>query len=63
MSASIGGKVGILPEFLADLSGPLRDGVRRGIPESRIIAQPRGSLWESGEPWGVTKEAMAGIVL
>ena len=31
-------KVGILPEVLADLTGLLRDRVRRGLPESRIIA-------------------------
>ena len=62
MSASIGRKVRILPEFLADLTGPLRDRVRRGLPASRIIAQLGGSLREIRDIWGVTKKEMAGIV-
>ena len=39
MPASIWSRVGILPEVLADLTGPLGDPVRRGLPESSIIAQ------------------------
>ena len=62
MSASIGSKVVILPEVLADLTGPLGDRLRRGLPESRIIAQLGGSLQEIPDKWGVTKEEMAGIV-
>ena len=46
-SASIGSKVGILPEVLAGLTGPLGDRVRRTLPESRIIAQLGGSLREN----------------
>ena len=56
MPASIESKVGILPEVLADLTGPLGDRVRRGLPDSRIIAQLGGSLREIGDTWGVTKE-------
>ena len=44
MSASIGSTVGIVPEVLTDLTGPLGDRARRGLPESRIIAQLGGSL-------------------
>ena len=33
MSASLGSRVGILPESLADLTGPLGDRVRTGLPE------------------------------
>ena len=62
LSASNGSKMGILPEVLADFTGPLGDRVRRGLPESRIIAQLGGSLWETRDKWGVTKEQMAGIV-
>ena len=62
MSASIGSKVGILPKFLADLAGPLGDRVRRGLAESRIVAQLGGSLREIRDKCGVTKEEMAGIV-
>ena len=62
MSASIGSMVGILLEVLADLTGPLRDRVRRGLPESRITVQLGGSLREIRDKWGVTKEEMAGIV-
>ena len=62
MSASIERKVRILPEFLAGLTGPLRDRVRRGLPASRIIAQLGGSLREIRDIWGVTKKEMAGIV-
>ena len=62
MSTSIVSKVGILPEVLADLTGPLGDRLRRGLPESRIIAQLGGSLQEIPDKWGVTKEEMAGIV-
>ena len=62
MSASIGRKVGILPEVLADLTSPLRNRVRRGLSESRNIAQLGGSLREIQDTWGVTKEEMAGIV-
>ena len=62
MYASIESKVGILPEVLADLTGPVGDRVRRGLPESRIIARLGGRLWEIRDTWGVTKEEMAGIV-
>ena len=63
MSASIGSKVGILPEVLADLTGPLGDRVRRGLPESKFIAHLGGSLREIRGTRGVTKEEMARIVL
>ena len=36
--------------------------MRRGLPESSIIALLGDSLWEIRDTWGVTKEAMAGIV-
>ena len=51
-----------MPEVLADLTGPLGDKLRRGLPESSIIAQLGDSLREIRDTWGVTKEAMAGIV-
>ena len=62
MSASIESRVGTLPEILADLTGPLGDRVRRRLPESSIITQLGGSLREIRDTWGVSKEAMAGIV-
>ena len=62
MPASIGSRVGILPEVLADLTGPFGDWVRRGLPESSIIAQLGGSLREIRGKRGVTKKAMTGIV-
>ena len=62
MSASIGSRVGILPEVLADLTGPLGDRVRTGLPETSIIAQLGGSLREIRDTLGVSKEAMAGII-
>ena len=47
MFASIGNRVRILPEVLADLTSPLGDRVRReGLPGSSIIAQFGGSLRE-----------------
>lgn len=42
--ASIGSRVGILPEALADLTGPIEDRVRRGLPESSIVPQLGGSF-------------------
>ena len=62
MPASIGSKVGTLPEIPADLTGPLGDRVRRRPPESSIITQLGGSLREVRDTWGVSKEAIAGIV-
>ena len=62
MSASVGSKMGILLEVLADLIGPVGDRVRRGLPESRIIAQLGGSLREIQDTREVTKEEMAGTV-
>ena len=62
MSASIRSRVRTLPEILADLTGPLGDRVRRRLPESSIITQLGGSLREIRDTWGVSKEAMAGIV-
>ena len=44
MSASIGIRMGILPEGIADLTGPLGHRVRRGLPKLNIIAQLGGSL-------------------
>ena len=61
MSASVGRRVEILPEVLADLTGPLRDRVRRGLRESSIAAQ-LDSLREIRDTWGVTIEAMPSIV-
>ena len=52
MSASIGSRVGALPKVLVDLAGPLRDRVRRELPESNIIAQLGGSLRERFETHG-----------
>ena len=37
--------------------------MRTGPPETSIIAQLGGSLREIRDTWGVSKEAMAGIVL
>ena len=59
MFASIRSRVGVLPGVLADLTGPLGDRVRRGLPESSIIAQLGGGLWEIQDIRGVAKEAMA----
>ena len=61
-SVSSGNKGVILPEVIACLTGPLRHRVRRGLPESSIIAQLGGSVLEIRDTWGVTKESMAGIV-
>ena len=61
MSASIGSRVGILPEVLGDLTGPLGDRVKRDLPESSIIAELGGNLREIWDTWGMTKEAMEGI--
>ena len=36
--------------------------MRRRIPESSMITQLGGSLREIRDTWGVSKEAMAGIV-
>ena len=36
--------------------------MRRGLPESNIIAQLGGNLRETRDTWGVTKEAMTVIV-
>lgn len=52
MSASIGSGVGIMLGIMADLTGPLGDRVKKGLPESSIIAQPGGSLREIRETWG-----------
>ena len=62
MSAFIGSRVETLPEVLADLTGPLGDRVRTGLPETSIIAQLGGSLREIRDTWRVSKEAMAGII-
>ena len=64
MPTSSGSKrVDILPEILADLTGPLGDRVRKGIPKSTNVAQPGGSLREIRDTWGVSKEAMAGSIV
>lgn len=57
MSTPIGNTVGILPEVPVDLTGPLGDRVRRGVHESRIIAQLGGSFREIQDTRGVSKEA------
>ena len=66
MLASIGSRVGtlteVLTEVLTDFTGPLGDKLRRGLPESGIFPQLGDSLREIRDTWGVTKEAMAGIV-
>ena len=62
MSASNGNRVGTLTEVIADLTSPLGDRMRRGLPETNVIAQLGGSLREIRETWGETKEAMAGII-
>ena len=62
MSASIGSRVGILPEVLADLTGPLGYRTRRGLPEWNITTQLGGSLREIQDTREVTKEEMAGTV-
>ena len=61
MSASIGSRVGTLPEVMADLTGPFGDRTRRGLPKSNFFAQLGGSLREIRDTWGTTKEAMVGI--
>ena len=53
MSASLGSRVGILPESLADLTGPLGDRVRTGLPETSIIAHLGGSLREIRDMGGL----------
>ena len=60
--ASIGSRVQTLPEVIAYLAGPLGDQVRRGFPDSNIIAQLGCSLRETRDTWGVTNEAVAGII-
>ena len=60
ISKSIGSRVGASPEVLAGLTGPLGNKLRRGLPESSIIAQLGGSLREIRETSGVTIEAMVG---
>ena len=62
MSASIGSRVGTLPEVLADLTGPLGDRVRTGLLETSIITQLGGSLRQIRDTWRASKEAMGGIV-
>ena len=62
MSAYTESRVGTLSEVLVDLTSPLGDRVRRGSPDSSIIVQLGDSLREIRDTWGVTKEAMAGIV-
>ena len=49
----------MLPEVPADLTSPLGDEVRRGLPESSIIALLGGSLREIRDTWGMAEEAMA----
>ena len=46
MSASSRNTVGTLRDSIADLTGPLGDRVRRGLPELNIVAQLGGSLRE-----------------
>ena len=55
-------RVGTLLEDIAYITGPLGHRVRKGLPESNIIAQLGGRLGEIRGAEGVTKEAMAGIV-
>ena len=63
MSAFIGSRVGTLPEVIAGPTrGTLKGRVRRGPPESNIVAQLGGSLGKVRVTWGVTKGAIAGIV-
>ena len=62
MSASIGSRVGTLPEILADPTGPLGDRERMVLSETIIIAHLGDSLREIQDTWGVSKGAMAGIV-
>lgn len=60
MSASIRIRVRILPQALTDLIGLLGEWVRRGFPDSSIIAPLGGSLRDIRDTWGLTKDAMAG---
>ena len=46
MSASIGSKVEILPEVLADVTVPVGNRMKKGLPESRIIVRLGDSLRE-----------------
>ena len=46
MSASIGSRLGTLPEVLVDLMGPLGNRVTTGFPETSVIAQLGDSLRE-----------------
>lgn len=62
MSSSLGSTVGTLPEVLADLTGPLGDSLRRGIPKISVIFQLEGSLRGIRDMSGVSKEAIAGVV-
>ena len=54
--------MGILQGVLANLAGPLRDQVRRGLHGSSIKAELGGSLREIRDTTEVTKEAMAGVI-
>ena len=62
ISAPLRNRVGILPEDLADLTGRLGDKLRRGLPESSTTAPLEDSLREIRDTWGVSQEAIAGIV-
>lgn len=46
MGASNGSRAVILPEFSADLAGPIGDRVRKGLPESSVVVQLGDSLRE-----------------
>lgn len=53
---SIESRAGILPEVLADLTGPLGDRVRKGLPGSSMFTLLEGSRPEIRDVWGVTNE-------
>ena len=51
-----------LRDVPTELKGPLGHRVRMGLSETSIIAQLGGSLRDTRDTWGVSNEAMAGIV-
>ena len=62
MSASVGSLVATIPEVLADLSGAIRDNVRRALPASDVVRRIWNSIRDLRDVHGVSEEAMANVV-
>ena len=59
MSASVGS---LVPEVLADLSGAIRNKVRRELPDSDLVRRIWNSIRDLRDVHGVPEEAMANVV-